>query len=427
MTATPEQPPIRVTDDAYLDVEPSIIAVNINGVPWTTTAAIKYIPVAGYTDKLARNHFATTSDFIAFTRGELPMVAGYSRSADPLMSANLYDAGIAPRRMYVVGNLHNADSNLYSAIGVWRSDNGGQTWSQPTLAEIRGGGGYLLDKPAIGVSWHSGTLGYVYVAYVSIDFHTNNNALVIERSTDGGLSFGNPFVIAYGGAVTAPQIVVNSSSGAVHVLWADETNRDIRMATSNDYGLSFGAHEIVSSIFHVGTIFPGMKGGTYPAARFHWPSGRIIVAWHGDGTSATDVYYSYKPCAVNCNPFGWRNPIQVNDSSINDQFMPGIDFTGNNVVIAFYDRRHAAGDRRYHEYYALQNIDGTLLEPNKQISESLSDPDAHQLEDGADRYFIGDYQDLWTWSYPYGERAVPAFILIPSGNNGEVYVSRISY
>lgn len=128
------------------------------------------------------------------------MAPGYSRSADPLMSANLYNVGIAPKRMYVVGLLHNQSIYDYSAIGVWRSDNGGQSWSQPTLAELRAGGGFHLDKPAIGVSWHSPTMGYVYVAYVAIDFNSSNNALVVERSIDGGLSFGNPFLIAYGPA-----------------------------------------------------------------------------------------------------------------------------------------------------------------------------------------------------------------------------------
>ncbi len=336
------EPPIRITNDSFLDAEPSIVAVNVNGVPWTATAAIKYVDVSGYSSKIARNHFATTSDFVNFTRGELPMAAGYSRSADPLMSANLYTGGFAPKRMYVVGLLHNQSTNDYSAIAVWRSDDGGQNWSQPTLAEIRPGGGYMLDKPAIGVSWHSATLGYIYIAYVARDVNTGNNALVVERSLDGGLSFGNPFLVAYGPGITAPQIVVNSSTGAVHLLWADESNRDIRMATSYDYGISFGAHEVVTNVFHYGTITPEIKAGTYPAARFHWLSGRIIVAWHGDHASngSTEVYYTYKPCSANCTP---------------------------------------------------------------------SD------------------QDLWTWSYPYGERAVPAFVLIPPGNNSEVNVSRISY
>lgn len=212
-------------------------------------------------------------------------------------------------------------------------------------------------------------------------------------------------------------------------MWADENNRDIRMASSYDYGISFGAHEVVTNIFHYGTITPGIKAGTYPAARYHWLSGRIIVAWHGDHPSngSTEVYYTYKPCSANCTPSGWRNPIQVNDSSTNDQFMPGMDFTNDNIVISFYDRRQAAGDRKYHEYFALLNVDGTLLEPNTRISDFLSDPAEHQPDDGANRYFLGDYQDLWTWSYPYGERAVPGFVLIPPGNNSEVYISRISY
>lgn len=440
-SATPDVPfsswataevPIRVTTDTDVDVESSIVAVDRNGATHTCATAIKFAPI-GTLGRIGRIHSASTTNFSTFVRGPLPMPAAYNRSVDPYMSVNPYTGGIAPKRMYTVGVLHNQNINLFSAIGLWRSDNGGQTWSAPVEVEVRGGGGLFLDKPAVMVSWHSGSLGYVYVAYVNIDFNTNNSVLIFERSTDGGLSFGNQILLAIGPNLTAPQLVLNSTTGAVNVLWADESNRDIRMTASTNLGVSFGPHEIVATNFHVGNINVSVRAGTYPGARFHWMSGRIIVAVHGNGTGAagtTDVYYTYKPCVSNCNFFGWRNTIRVNDVIANDQFFPGIAYTASgNVVISFYDRRDDPGNLLYHVYYAYLNLDGTALQANQRISTFASNPVEHTnvLTDGVQSQFIGDYQDLWSWIYSTGERGVGAFSLIPAGINSELYLSRITY
>jgi hypothetical protein len=424
--------PIRVTTDTDVDVESSIVAVDRNGGTDTCTTAIKYAPI-GALGRIGRIHSATTTNFSTFVRGPLPMLAAYNRSVDPYMSVNPYTGGIAPKRMYTVGVMHNQSPNLFSAIGIWRSDNGGQTWSTPVEVEVRGGGNLFLDKPAVMVSWHPGSLGYVYVAYVNIDFTSGNSTLILERSTDGGLSFGSQIFLAIGPNLTAPQIVLNSTTGAVNVLWADESNHDIRMTTSTNLGGTFGPHEIVASNFHVGNINNTVRAGTYPAARFHWMSGRIIVALHGDGTggTGTDVYYTYKPCVANCNFFGWRNTIRVNDDvTANDQFFPGIAYTlGGNVVISFYDRRLDPANVSYDVYYAYLNADGTPLQGNQRISTLGSNPSEHTNvpTDGVTSQFIGDYQELWSWNYATGERGVGAFSLIPPGINSELYLSRITY
>jgi hypothetical protein len=440
-SATPDVPfsswataevPIRVTTDTDVDVESSIVAVDRNGSAHTCTTAIKYAPI-GTLGRIGRIHSASTTNFSTFVRGPLPMLAAYNRSVDPYMSVNPYTGGIAPKRMYTVGVMHNQSANLFSAIGLWRSDNGGQTWSTPVEVEVRGGGGLFLDKPAVMVSWHSGSLGYVYVAYINIDFASGDSTLIFQRSTDGGLSFGNRIFLAIGPNITAPQIVVNSTTGAVNLLWADESNRDIRMTTSTNLGVSFGPHEIVATNFHVGNINQSVRAGTYPAARFHWMSGRIIVAVHGNGNGVagtTDVYYTYKPCVSDCNSSGWKNTIQVNDVTTNDQFFPGIDYTsGGNIVISFYDRRADPGNLLYHVYYAYLNVDGTALQANERISTFASDPREHTsvATDGVQAQFIGDYQELWTWSYATGERGVGAFSLIPAGMNAELYLSRITF
>ncbi len=385
--------PIRVTNDAYLDVEPSTTATTVFGTQYSVSAWIKYGPPQKY----ASIYYAYTTNFSSFTTGQLSIPAGYTRSADPQTAVNPYTGG---------------------------------TWSGPTIVEMRSNH-YLLDRPAIAVSTHPNTLGYVYVAYVSVnEYDRTQNALVVERSTDGGLSFGTPVVISIG-RVTAPDLVVDSNTGKLYVFWSDNTNQRIVVASSTDYGISFGSYEQVTGPYYLGpTIYPGVPAQTCALARFHYQSGRVIVTWMGYSaeTGSMEVYYSYKPCTSNCNAWGWRNPIQVNDNSTNDQFMPAIDFnSAGNVVIAFYDRRDDPQNIKYHEYYAYLNVDGARLEANTRITTTPSDPTDIHATAGAVVDFIGDYQSLWDWTYSFGERGIPAFTTVVGSDNGEVDLARITY
>jgi hypothetical protein len=98
-------------------------------------------------------------------------------------------------------------------------------------------------------------------------------------------------------------------------------------------------------------------------------------------------------------------------------------------VISFFDRREDSNNLLYHEYYADVSIDGVALQANQRISTFPSDPREHVgvAVDGVAAQFLGDYQDMWNWSYGYGERAVTAFPLIPVTLNSELYLSRITY
>lgn len=420
---------VRVTNDSLMDAETAVSAVNIGAGRFTAVTHHKYIPLGGERPE-ARIHFARTSDFWAFTTGQLPILAGYARSADPVMSVNPYTAGINPSRMYTAGVLFNAGVyNDPSAIVLWTSADGGASWASPSIVEARGGGGYFVDKPAINVSWHPATLGYVYVAYISIDTVNSISSLVVERSTDGGLSFGSTFVVAIGprGTLQAPQIVTNKNSGEVYVLWTDSAADAIKMATSVNQAASFGPHEIVA--YGVNAIAAGgVRSYSNPIARFNYVAGSLGVVWHKYGPSLTDIYYTYKTCGSSCSG-SWSSPSQVNDISTNDQFLPSMDFdNAGNFMVAWYDRRLDPLNDRYDEYAVYITPQGSRVnnQASVRLSTYSSDPDHHTSSDG-DSKFIGDYQDVWFWTYTDGETANVVHIGIPSDLvNGEVYLTRVA-
>ena len=205
VTALKIDPYINVDAGTMNPIEHGEIFVTKDGVDYTTTAYIKFID-----ESTPRNYFSTTTDFATFHRGQLSMPSGYERSGDPL-ALNPFTCGIASGRMYVTGVVFNIHPDPYhyglpNGIGVWRSDNGGISWSYPTISAVNNSDDQqLLDKPAIAVSWHYGTRGYVYVAYMKIN-RSQTDQLLVTRSTNGGVTFGAPVLVAEGEDIQGPQI-----------------------------------------------------------------------------------------------------------------------------------------------------------------------------------------------------------------------------
>src|SRR5262249_38090468 len=162
----------------------------------------------------------------------LALPQGFEFSGDPFLAANPYSSGVGPGRVYASGIALNRLGDQPDAIVVWHSDDGGQSWSTPSIVESSQGTSQL-DKPAIGVSWHPNTLGHVHVAYISAG--GSGRDLRIAKSTDGGITFNAPVVITSSVVdINGAQVLVNPSWGHVYVLWTDPVAKAIKMSTSLD-------------------------------------------------------------------------------------------------------------------------------------------------------------------------------------------------
>ena len=359
----------------------------------------------------------------------------YQNSGDPFLAANVYTGGVWGKRVYCVGLLFNPDPfHAPSAIGVWRSDDGGMSWQGPAVVASKGGAGYFLDKPALAVSYYNGyngTLGHLYVTYVVRDLVLpSSSSLWVAGSDDGGSTFSS-INVSYDD-LQEPQVVVNANNGEVYAIWVNYTNNDIRFAASagNTHGLAFGPHEIAAGgnllLNNNRVINGGVRAPTVPMARYVWAANRLAVVYHAGSTANTEVYYIYRPCSTNCNFYGWGQPRQLNDVSTGDQFMPALDYIGSDLVVPFYDRRDDPGNKVYRQYYAFIHSDGTPIQANQEISTFPSDPTLHTDLTG-DANFIGDYQDCWTWTYSGGAtRGISSWIGIKDSTSiGDVYLSQI--
>ena len=73
--------------------------------------------------------------------------------------------------------------------------------------------------------------------------------------------------------------------------------------------------------------------------------------------------------------------------------------------------------------YTYITSDGVPWYANQPVSTNVSDPGVYTSATG-DANFIGDYHDLWTWTYPDGTWAVDSWIGMQN-NQGDVLLSRI--
>jgi hypothetical protein len=426
----------NASNDTAQDVEPAITAIGTS----TLSTYIKYVPLGGNTPQ-PRIYSAAGNDGVpsSAVNPQLPMPAGgiYLMSGDPWMAANPMGGGTAPGRMFCTGILfNNALEDSANAVGLWRYDNG--TWSAPTIIDSENGTtDRFIDKPAMALQWSQFSLAYVYVIYATVDYADSQggyrfNTIWVARSADGGLTFPQRTAVVTG-PVQMAQIAVDANN-VVHAMWVNYGTNEIRKTSSTNNGATWNAtHELV----HAGngtlltrntgtTINPNMAAPTAPMFRISGT--RLSVVWHARTNNQTDVYYTSKPCSSNCTASGWRNPVMVNDSATNDQFMPAIAFNGSNAVVTFYDRREDAANTLYQSYVGYLTGDGASIHANYRMSYYPSDPRWHTNADGRVN-FIGDYQDaVYYWSPTWGHAVASAWIFIESDvKNGEDYWSRIFF
>jgi len=422
---------LQVTNDAQQDTEPTDRTLTIGSTTYTTVASIKYLFTGPAPNQNRfRNYFATTTDFSTWTRGELPMPTGYTQSGDPLMDENSYTTGIAPLRKYVTGIIfqdYTGPTVVPNAIGVWHSDDGGMTWSQPTLAAVNTDQNFFLDKPAINVSQWSGNNGTVFIAYMLVDLRPSNpSQLLVARSTDGGVTFSQP-VLVTSGNIEGPQILTSPYGDKVYVLWADYTLNAIRMSTSTSSLLVWTAGETAATGSLVTPSTQYLNGGsgvralTLPMARYNWVKNCVSVVWHefeSSSSNQTDIFYVAKTAS------GWQTKKRISPTT-NDQFMPGFDFDSlGRFMVTFYDRSQDPNNLLYRESWARTDYFGNVLS-----SGVLAVPDSNPCyaANPCQKPFIGDYQDSWWWNFSdqYGNRFNAVWTQQTSNTTGNIYVTGI--
>lgn len=411
--------------------EPSVTTITANGVDRTITAFNK--SPSGGNQNIS---YASTTDFSSFQRGDMQH-SGYVLATDPWLEENPYNGGMQPLRVYCSGILFNGTGtrpqDAPSAVALWHmdpTDNG--TFSAPAIVDSRSGGGFLLDKPAMAVSWYNGSLGDVYVAYTSFDYVsynpqtqvTGNTAIILARSTDGGATFPQKTVIAYGGpdgsgaVVTGAQVAVNVRNGDVYVSWVNRAG-SLAFAISHDQAVSFSTFETIAPIYTpkntLGSFYH-TRADVYPYMKYCWIDDTVRIVWH-DGptffTTGLDVFYAYRDAG------GWHSSgAPVTQLTAYSEIMPAFDYNsaGDNIVTyyAYPTDNDPAG---YYRAFATRlSWSGLRMEADIPLGGVSNTTQV-----------LGDYQGAWDWHFLDGSRSTTAAWTGNPSFREDIYLSKISY
>ena len=178
----------------------------------------------------------------------------------------------------------------FNGISIVKSTDCGKKWSQPVFV------GTVNDPQAPGVAFRTPTFAFVavddsnpnvvYVAYQSLD---GDYDIYVQRSTDGGATWGDPEQVNEDpGARHQIFPTIEVSNGALHVAWYDFRNSvtpanealDVYYACTNCAGftyLAFSDNERVTDVSHNGNCLL-FGGGT---AAFHGDYNELDARWNG--------------------------------------------------------------------------------------------------------------------------------------------------
>jgi hypothetical protein len=351
-------------------------------------------------------------------------------ASDPTVAYSLRD------HAFYMGTLCYYFNTPASEIHVWKSIDGGATWSDSTKPAVvvtnHSAGGQIdasvfNDKELMAVdnSPSSPYFGRIYVTYVK--FHMNGGSYArsdycpVKAAYTDAIPTANPSSSVWqhtdvvpdapgddGRGLTANQFAtpVVDDEGGLDVAFVSEDcntsyDRMLLFSRSTDGGESFGDVVRVDqpgewidnanrndNLPGKGDVrFPGTLGFAYDATR-----GRLIVLALNAIADSSSISAQYS------DDFGatWSDSIWVSvaasgDPARGDQFFPavGVDSAGDYFAI-WQDTRNDQGDHRI-ETFQGTSTDGGLTWTNQLISTASFDPRQSFFTCGC---FIGDYNQI---------------------------------
>lgn len=226
------------------------------------------------------------------------------------------------------------------------------------------------------------TRNYVYLLWLS----WATNQIYIARSTDGGLTWGEPEALTAG---TAGRPLI----GPFH-----QDSQDVCLPGATQ---CFGARSTIM-------------------ARYNWATHTVGVVWHrrkaGDGQTGetrlpTEVKFAYYDLGLQ----EWSEAKSVSEQA-GAQWNPALDFdSSGRYLVTYYDTRDDASGATYRLYGSRLSALGDRLEPDRRLSNTAG---RAALPGGAGT--LGEYHDVWyfldTWYV--------AWVSAPGGKN-DVSLTRV--
>jgi hypothetical protein len=384
---------VRVTTDRYREhVGPSVACNPLN--PSQLIVACQASPVV---PEMIVTYVSADGGATWSSGGHPPQPAAGPAGDDVTVAYDVHGRAYICATRSGYGNLvtrSNPDANR--AIYVWRTDDGGRTYSKPvTVVE-----GIYCDHPWLSSGGVTASDHDVYVVWGAGASHT---AVELARSADGGGSFGTPRRIlpeaSVASLVSAGPQVSGGTSGLVCVLCDWWTTRaasgdligQVVAVCSTDGGRSFGSPVQLGPESAMISLPGGAMANSGPAVVCS-PSGDAIYAAftrHRPGTSSSAIVVSVS--RNRGRTWTPATPVTPNDGRIYFQPNLTLDTQGQLAMSAF-----AMSQGRINEVLLIAPPRSLTFAAPVQVTTSAFDPkDSTTASSGKyGAWWIGDWQGL---------------------------------
>jgi hypothetical protein len=268
----------------------------------------------------SNNGWATsTNGGVSWTRGFLPGTTIYADPPGPW--TRFTDPSVAYDAAHDVWMINSLamDNTTGDAITVNRSTDGGLTFDEPVIVEDTAGSEFFDKNWITCDNWASSPhFGNCYVQWDDFGF---GNELEMEWSADGGLTWNTS---STPGSTVIGGVPVAQPSGTVVVPIADGFVSQIQSFISTNGGVSYTGPNLISNISSHDPA-GNLRSIPLPSADVD-EAGEVYVVWQDcrfrSGCSANDIVLS-----TSTNGTSWSTPVRIpidpTTSGI-DHFIPGI-------------------------------------------------------------------------------------------------------
>jgi hypothetical protein len=276
------------------------------------------------------------------------------------------------------------DGKDHFVVNVFRSEDGGLNWHRPSVF----GSGSGPDHDQMATDPRSEYAGRIYVSVLHHSKADNWN-IGVFRSDDGGKTFSGPLHVTTGagrGVFSLNPLVF--SDGTLFVPYESfepkpiesesSATRDIYFALSTDAGATFSPPakirtQMLDLKYHVGSPYANVLFAADTSnGQFH---DRVYMVWG----EAHDGHYHLKFSYSQDRGKSW-SAVRGLDNSVRpdiNQFRPAIAVNNKGVIgISWFDTRDVGSRRAYDEYFAASLDGGDSFLPPVKVSSQESALDA---------------------------------------------------
>ena len=261
----------------------------------------------------------STNGGVSWTHGFLPSTTLAATPAGPFGAASdsvvAYDAR---HKIWIISWLGVHQSGGAVDVMVSRSTDGGLTWGNPVTVAADGNG-YDKNWSVCDNTPASPFYGHCYTEFDNPD---SGGLMLVSTSTDSGLTWGPPTPTADDSRGIGGQPLVQPD-GRVIVPYADRRDGQVRSYSSDDGGATWTASLEVSTF----TTRPisALRSSLLVSAEIN-RDGTVYVVWQDNrfepGGTANDIVMTSSPDGVTWSPLA-RIPLDAAGSNV-DHFIPGL-------------------------------------------------------------------------------------------------------